>query len=1124
MRFIAAQTLGRLCKVSNNRSFTTKEVDDIVQLIVSNRDPNARSGCALTLGNIYEQLGEMSAGFHLKKILGILNSLGTDAHPTVHFWALESIARVAESASLNFAPFVSSSLGMLAQLYTADTHNEECSSFASSNLEVELSTPAVIAKCIDSIINVLGPDLQDAAKARDLIMTLVDQFQAEDNDLVLIQSLRCQEHLYVYVPGHIPYNSYIQGLQRDLVSDLPHIRALAIDGLHNLMRRNADEVVQVAESGLEEQLWLIIDRNPDERVARSIMHNWLHQSGLTDTAVWIQRCNVVLTKVTMKADVKPATAAPKSTTAAPTAAPDLQDEEVAGFAAASGTAVEDEASTASSAQELLKWQTRTFAMDLLSELISIVARDGSQHEGSAAESALQSKVADVVRIAFSASTAGVVALRITGLHIVDQILKLFGRTPDPDFMEALLLEQYQAQISSALTPAFASDSSPELAAEAVNVCATFIATGIVTDVERMGRILKLLVSSLESFATESESASIGDLKGLSSNALVMVKMSVFSAWAELQIASGDQKYLIEVLKPHLSTLTPLWLASLKEYARLRFEPDISNSAGAAPLSGNLDTIYSALNRETLLHFYQSAWLHLVEAIASLIDEDSAFVFDALEGRESPSVNGSDAKPTDINYRDEPVAFFFVLFGLAFEALVSRSSESQTSRDHTLDILQALKKILRPSVSGQAIYQEVIFSETMDMLDRLVLTESLNVQSVIVEIARNLCLGHPSARKAEYSADEEDRLSEDIDQLFELTRIIVLVLVGLVPNLTEDKSRVQHEMNDEAVALLTLSINALVDASAVFPSVIKTDLHACIIHIFATILGTPSCQEVVVAQTLPIFKRFVSSILSSEHQPRDETRDQLRAALTRGLAILKHAQQREFEAAVQCEKNALLACTILLSTAGTAFVSDDPLIHRFVGELVDCLESRLPTKTAANCARSLLLTPRRTAADDAVASALLPHLFSFLVNPSDIEGLDESRALIARALVEFSLTFGASTAKTSIALAMVVPALLARASKEGKAMYKESAARFLELATGAQEAFKTVVANLEPEQKALLEEILREGGVGKREGVRSTTSEPTIALKMDFGIGVAPDSWKSQYTKSQEHLADDENDH
>lgn len=82
------------------------------------------------------------------------------------------------------------------------------------------------------------------------------------------------------------------------------------------------------------------------------------------------------------------------------------------------------------------------------------------------------------------------------------ISQLFGKTPDPDFPEATLLEQYQAQIGSALTPAFAADSSPELAAEAVNVCATFIATGIVTDVDRMGRILKLLVQALENFSSK----------------------------------------------------------------------------------------------------------------------------------------------------------------------------------------------------------------------------------------------------------------------------------------------------------------------------------------------------------------------------------------------------------------------------------------------------------------------------------------------------------------------------------------------------------------------------------------------------------------------------------------------
>jgi hypothetical protein len=102
-------------------------------------------------------------------------------------------------------------------------------------------------------------------------------------------------------------------------------------------------------------------------------------------------------------------------------------------------------------------------------------------------------------------------------------------------------------------------------------------------------------------AANSETASIGELKGLTSNAMVMVKMAIFSAWADLQIASSERKYLVDALKPRIAKLTPLWLASLREFARLRFEPDISTtSPGAAALSGNLDSIYAALNRETLL--------------------------------------------------------------------------------------------------------------------------------------------------------------------------------------------------------------------------------------------------------------------------------------------------------------------------------------------------------------------------------------------------------------------------------------------------------------------------------------------------------------------------------------------
>lgn len=943
VRSVAYEAVARLCSTCGN-AFTNQEIKYLVDTIVVNREPSARAGCAMALGNIQAKIGSMAAGYHLKTILNILLSLCNDPHPTVHYWALEAVARVSDASGLGFANYVSATLGMLANLYCSETHNPEVALPATMNLEVESSTSAAIAHCVDSLINVLGPDLQDSTKSRELILTLVGYFQHEEDLEVQRASLVCLEHLSLYAPGHMNFAEYVKTLQRYLGSEHTVLRDVAVDGLHNLMKRNPYDVIEAADKGFEDQLWLVLDSDPSHDGMRNTIRNWMRQTCLANTAAWLARFQHVLKMTRPKATVRENTTGKKASSGL-----DLQDEEVAGFAAASGVTKDEKDTPSGSDVEPLRWQVSTFAMDCLNDIFTIVAKDVATHGESQAQTSLQGKIADVVRMAFSASTSGVVEQRIWGLKIIGAVLKMFGKTPDPDFEEAMLLEQYQAQISSALTPAFAADSSPELAAEAVNVCASFISTGIVTDVDRMGRILKTLVSSLENFKAEDENAGIGDLKGLSSNARVMVKMAVFGAWAELQVASTEQKYLLDVLKPHIGTLTPLWLESLREFARLRFEPDISMTLGPPSLSGSLDTVYAALNRETQLKFYQDSWLKLVDAIASLIEQDSEFVFDALDGKEvtGPNANGS-SKGADINYRDEPVAFFFVLFGIAFEALATKpgQSESLATQEQTLAILSALKKILHPSVSGQAIYREAIFSETMDLLDRLVLTEGLDVQGVIVEIARNLCVAHPAARKQDEADNGE--LSEDIEQLFELTRIIVLVLSGLLPNLSETPQPIRHQMTEEAVLLIKTSLNALVDAAEVFPAIIKTDLHACIIHIFATILATPSCQEVIVPQSLPTLKRFITSMSSSRREASDDeggggsspTDVQLLGCVRRFLSIYVHAQKREATTSLACVKNCLLALTILFTAGTNHLPAGEPLVERFLEEVLDCLTDRM----------------------------------------------------------------------------------------------------------------------------------------------------------------------------------------
>jgi hypothetical protein len=229
--------------------------------------------------------------------------------------------------------------------------------------------------------------------------------------------------------------------------------------------------------------------------------------------------------------------------------------------------------------------------------------------------------------------------------------------------------------------------------------------------------------------------------------------------------------------------------------------------------------------------------------------------------------------------------------------------------------------------------------------------------------------------------------------------------------------------------------------------------------------------------------------------------QLRGVLTRFLSILKHAQKRESEAALPCEKNTILATTILLSSAAPALEAGDPLLKRFVDEIGECLENRMTSKVAANCCRTLLLLPSKGPAESTIASHLLPILVSFLTNPSDVEGLDESRTIIAHAMTSFLPTL-AQAEQRQTAMALVVPTLLGRASKEGADTYRETAARLLELAGADQAAFKGVVGGMSAEQRSFMENVIKTGSAGAqargRETQRGESGEPTIALKMNFG--------------------------
>lgn len=98
--------------------------------------------------------------------------------------------------------------------------------------------------------------------------------------------------------------------------------------------------------------------------------------------------------------------------------------------------------------------------------------------------------------------------------------------------------------------------------------------------------------------------SLGEAGELSPNASVMLRVSTLSAWAELEVASAQQGYLKEVVKPYRPTLGILWVASLRDYASIKGDTEVFQDSGSA----TIDAPYASLGREVLLPVSSSLYL------------------------------------------------------------------------------------------------------------------------------------------------------------------------------------------------------------------------------------------------------------------------------------------------------------------------------------------------------------------------------------------------------------------------------------------------------------------------------------------------------------------------------------
>ncbi|THH07979.1 hypothetical protein EW145_g3009 [Phellinidium pouzarii] len=1070
LRMAASEALGRLASISGT-NFLTSQVKMLVDQVVNNRDPYARAGYALAFGSIYTHVGGLAAGPLLKTTINVLMSLGNDPHPVVHFWALSALSQVVNAASLAYAPFVSSTLAMLFKMYLLESHEPDGGTVSNANLKGSYPVYQVVCQLIDAVIAVLGPDIQESARTRSLILNLVHEFATELDEGICVEAIKCIQHLLMFTPDHVDISDLVNQLRTHLASPRRPLKLASINALYQLVQRDVLAMSKLGGDKLVEELFGMLDKDPSIDGVRNVISTWLEQTVIYNPLAWIDLCQRIMSRTT--ASQQASDPALKNG--------GLADDE--GQSLSFG--MSQDPSGPAQGNRTSRWRTQLFALRCLHSTCRIVAESGrrehldipyARSQRIVLTTLLVSRVPDLIKMAFIASAAYVTEIRLEGLVVLRDVIEVFATSPDADYEGSLLLEQYQAPITAALTPAFSSDSTPEILSSAVQVCAVFVGSGIVKDAGRMGRILKLLTSALEQ-SKESGMLLLGNSSELSPNASVMLRISTLAAWAELEVASIQQSYLKDVVNPFRPTLGALWVASLRDYASIKGDSEQFQDSGSA----TIDAPYASLGREVLLPYYETSWSVILHAVSTAMKANDVYVLAAMDGLGNADREKTPSLIQNLTTREEPTALFFAIFGLIYEALASSSADGTPStklQQNAIIALEALKSLVRPEYSGKALLEPTIFDEFTGLSYRMAMTESAAVQIHLVEAVAAFAI---SQKENMASSSRSDMQSggplPPNSPLTHCFRICAYVL----RNSISGPGGIRTFSNDtpaDRISLIRTAFSAFSVVGETFGQSLREETRAVAISIYAELLKEEKSDLDIAGPTLQSLK----AILDNPPDKIQRAAHSQYGRLVHGLlsaCLVNIDEMRGRQGAISSMKitNNLLAAVLILTVVPPHIGFSETALAYCCSLISQKLLEKEVSLTAAHCAKTIILAG---ASGNAMlrhcTKLLFPGLIEYIASVAaladDLLAQDAHMKGIDEILKAFSAFFSSTPeefrARTLGVLLPTIALLLDPSKSNSSPIHTLAVSQLLHLATISATAFKEATGKMDPTAKEALE--------------------------------------------------------
>uniref|UniRef100_A0A8C3QL40 HEAT repeat-containing protein 5A n=1 Tax=Cyanoderma ruficeps TaxID=181631 RepID=A0A8C3QL40_9PASS len=955
LRCAAADCLARLAQVVSDSAFTAGLAQVSFDKLKSARDVVSRTGHSLALGCLYRYLGGIGSIQHLNACVGILYTLSQDStSPDVQAWALHSLSLIVDLAGPLYHVHVEPTLSLVLMLLL---------SVPPAYAEVHQS----LGRCLNTLITTLGPELQGSSTAVSALRTscLLGCAVMQDNPdcLVQAQAISCLQQLHMFAPRHVNLSNLVSCLCMNLCSSYLLLRRAVVACLRQIVQREAAEVseyavalvkeskedftpvlssqilfladVNIREIGLEGALLGLLDKELDPRLCQDIKETLTHM--LTSMAVeklsfWLKLCKDVL-------------AASADTT--------QEEETVKGDDVSVLTSDSDDAFHPFRNP---RWSTRVFAAECVCKIISQCENAGSAHfditlaqerkQRDSRDDFLVLHLADLVRMAFMAATDHSDQLRLSGLQMLQIIVRKFAAVPEPEFPGHVILEQYQANVGAALRPAFAPETPPDVTAKACQVCSAWIASGVVSDLNDLRRVHQLLVSSLLKVQAGKEAQN----QQYNESTSTMEVLAVLKAWAEVYIVavekqknqsdtnkhclkianSSEESYrdvtfsasgLLDLVQADLGTLSKLWLAALQDFALLTLPPEY---ASQLPAEGG--TFYTAETIENARPHYYNSWALILYATALWLTSTGFIVVDPDEG---------------VTNLSRPVTPTTMCQDSSTRPLVKSPEDVNTDRFH-------------------------LILELLNVLHRLILTrESPDIQLAALEVVRLILFAaqeHVKEKRRSAEVDDGAAEKETLPEfgegkdtgglvpgkslVFATLELCVCILVRQLPQLnpkltyspavppgkhlllSEDGSRLV------AAALVILSDVPSICSPEGSVSVLPTILYLIIGVLKETAVKLQDGQlPLTVAASLQALKGLLSSPMARAEKSQNAWTDLLRSAL---VTVLDYGLLQELD-----EVSLLTAITVFVMSTSPEVTTVECLQKRCIEKFKTTLDSKDP---------------------------------------------------------------------------------------------------------------------------------------------------------------------------------------